>query len=119
MRDEARSYATAIVISHFLNSAQLHGCAMGEAPAPNPRAQSTNGRISSMFYFNPRVNSGQELWRFDSAGGFGAAEEFVDVAAVLLGAVEDEHEFGGAAELEAFAELMADETGGGGEGLHG
>ncbi len=53
------------------------------------------------------------------AGGFGAAEEFVDALGVLFGAVEDEGKFGGAAELEAFAELVADEAGGGGEGFDG
>ena len=38
---------------------------------------------------------------------------------VLLGAVENEHEFGRSADLQAFAELVADEAGGGGEGLDG
>src|SRR5579883_2088153 len=44
--------------------------------------------------------------------GFGAAEEFVDVAAVFLGAIEDEQQFGGAAKLEAFGEFVANEAGG-------
>ncbi len=59
-------------------------------------------------------NCAQEL-----AGGFGAAEQFVDALGVLFGAVKDEDEFGGAAELEAFAELVADEAGGGSEGFDG
>jgi hypothetical protein len=54
-----------------------------------------------------------------STGGFGAAKKFVDALGVLFGAVEDEHKFGGAAELETLAELVADEAGGGGEGFDG
>ena len=38
---------------------------------------------------------------------------------VLLGAVKNEHEFWGAAELEPFTELVADEAGGRGEGFDG
>jgi hypothetical protein len=41
------------------------------------------------------------------------------VLGVLLGAVKDEHQFGGAAELQPFTELVADEAGGGGEGFDG
>src|ERR1700746_1763117 len=53
------------------------------------------------------------------SGGFCAWEEFVDVLAILLGTIEDEHELGGAAELQAFAELVADEPGRGGETFDG
>ena len=55
----------------------------------------------------------------DSAGGFRAAKEFVNAPPVLFGAVEDEDEFGGAANLQAFAELVADEASGGGQGFDG
>src|ERR1700684_503948 len=54
-----------------------------------------------------------------SAGRFRAAEEVVDAPPVLFGAVEDEENLGGAAKLQAFAELVADEASGGGQGFDG